>query len=184
MSTTFILSKVKNILPAHIKLIIYNSLFRSHLEYCCVAWGGVSNKLISSLQILQKRALRYVANTKANSHVNPLFLKYKQLNVKDMINSNLGIFMYHYNNSLLPNSFEDFFEKLQNHERHFCFKTNLIRSKSLTSFPSNMLPKFWNSLDLKIKRCSSLNSFKNNLMQHFHSKNYIMCKDKNCYSCT
>ena len=33
ISSTFALSKVKSVLPEKTKLIIYNSLFRSHLEF-------------------------------------------------------------------------------------------------------------------------------------------------------
>merc|ERR1711973_844449 len=42
-SSTFALSKVRNILPEKTKPLIYNSLFRSHLEYCIIACGK-SNK--------------------------------------------------------------------------------------------------------------------------------------------
>ena len=50
MSSTFALSKVRNILPEQIKLTIYNSLFRSHLDYCIIARGKSNNGLISHLQ--------------------------------------------------------------------------------------------------------------------------------------
>ena len=99
---------MKNILPEQTKLTIYNSLFRSHLDYCCIAWGSANNRLISQLQALQKRALRYIANTKINAHVNPIFLRFKLLNFKDTVYLNLGITMYQYNNNILPRSFENF----------------------------------------------------------------------------
>ena len=90
---TLALSKVRNILPEKTKLLIY-SLFRSHLEYCIIAWGK-SNKLqISKLQYLQKKCIRYISNSRSNAHVNPLLLKYDLLNVSDMVDYNLGIFMY------------------------------------------------------------------------------------------
>ena len=38
-SAVFALSSVKNILPSNIKLTIYNSLFRSFIEYGISAWG-------------------------------------------------------------------------------------------------------------------------------------------------
>jgi len=38
-SAVFALSSMKNILPNNIKLTIYNSLFRSFIEYGISAWG-------------------------------------------------------------------------------------------------------------------------------------------------
>ena len=56
-SATFALSNVKDILPECTKLTIYNSLFKSHLEYCNIAWGKSSKSLIRELQTLQKNHL-------------------------------------------------------------------------------------------------------------------------------
>ena len=92
-SANFVLSKVRNILPENTKLTIYNSLFKSHLDYCNLAWGKSNSNLLSKLQVIQKKAIRNVYNSKANAHVNPLFLKHGLLNVSDMINYNLGKFM-------------------------------------------------------------------------------------------
>ena len=55
-SATFALSQVKNILPEAIKLNIYNSLFRSHLEYCIVAWGNSQPTLLAQIYTLQKKS--------------------------------------------------------------------------------------------------------------------------------
>ena len=35
----FALSKLRNLLPKHIKYTVYNSLFRSHIEFGVTAWG-------------------------------------------------------------------------------------------------------------------------------------------------
>ena len=113
-SANFALSRVKRLLKEDTKLIIYNSLFRSHLEYCIIAWGNSDASQISKIQTLQKRALRNVANANYNAHVNPLFLKYRQLNVTDTFYYNIGIFMYKYTNSSLPKSFDDFLKKTSN----------------------------------------------------------------------
>ena len=183
LSSTFALSKVKNILPECTKLTIYNSLFRSHLEYCNIAWGKSNTKLMTELQSLQKKSLRYVANVKANAHVDPLFLKYKVLNVKDMVDYSSGIFMYKYTNNMIPCSFENFFEKLQNYERSLNFKTTFVKGKRLTSFPSSTLPKYWNSLSLEIKRSCSLITFKTRLTINLQSKYVQSCAKQNCFSC-
>ena len=182
-SATFALSKVKNILPEYTKLTIYNSLFKSHLDYCNIAWGKSNPKLIADLQTLQKKAIRYVANTKANAHVDPLFIKYKILKIKDMVDYNLGSFMYKFTYDRVPYSFKNFFERLQNHERNLNFRIYLLHSINLKSFPSYTLPCFWNSLSLVLKRSESLKSFKTQLKDYFHSFYSTRCTKHNCFSC-
>ena len=54
-SATFALSKVKNLLPENTKLTIYNSLFKSHLEYCNIAWGKANTSMVTEIQSLQKK---------------------------------------------------------------------------------------------------------------------------------
>ena len=182
-SSTFALSKVRNILPEKTKLLIYNSLFRSHLEYCIIAWGK-SNKLqISKLQSLQKKCIRYISNSRSNAHVNPLLLKYDLLNVSDMVDYNLGIFMYQHTYGGLPISFDNFFQKLHSHDRNLNYKIANLKHAHLKSIPVNSLPMFWNSLSLDIKRSISIHSFKTNLSDHLKLKYTISCNKQNCYSC-
>ena len=67
-SANFVLSKVRNILPENTKLTIYNSLFKSHLDYCNIAWRKSNSNLLSKLQVIQKKAMRNVCNSKANAN--------------------------------------------------------------------------------------------------------------------
>ena len=54
-SGNYAISMSKNILPQHIRLNLYNSLFRSHLEFGVLAWGGISNNKLKSIINLQKK---------------------------------------------------------------------------------------------------------------------------------
>ena len=182
-SATFALSKIKNVLPEKIKLTIYNSLFKPHIDYCNIAWGKSNDGLISQLQTLQKRSLRYVANAKSNSHVNPLFVKYNLLNVRDMIDYNTAIFMHKYTYNSLPSSFSNFFDKLYTHDRNLNYRTNLIRTNATKSIPSNFLPNLWNSLDITLKRIGSSKIFKNHYKKSLHSNYKLNCDKKNCFAC-
>lgn len=182
-SVTFALSKVKNLLPEKTKCLIYNSLFKSHLDYCNIAWGKSNNNLISQLLVLQKRALRYVANVKSNAHADPLYLRYKCLNVRDMTDFNMGIFMYQYTHKSLPCSFENIFQQLQNHDRNLNYVTHRVRSSCLKSNPLNILPVFWNSLCLELKRSSTLNVFKKRLYKSLQEKYISKCNIQNCFAC-
>ena len=41
-----------------VDLSMYNSLIQSHLEYGVLAWGSSTNKLITSINKMQKRCIR------------------------------------------------------------------------------------------------------------------------------
>ena len=66
-----ILNKLKHTLPQEIKLILYNSLIVPHINYCIMAWGFHSNRILK----LQKKALRIITLSKYNSHSEPLYKK-------------------------------------------------------------------------------------------------------------
>lgn len=68
-----ILTKLRFFLPQKIKLLIYNSLFFSHLNYCLLVWGNTTNANISKLHLIQKKAVRAVANSTYDAHTGPLF---------------------------------------------------------------------------------------------------------------
>ena len=139
--------------------------------------------MIKQLQVLQNKALRYISNSKANAHANPLLVKFKLLNVTDMVKLNYGVFMYQCTYNKLPCSFKQTFRKLQNHERNLNYVTNRVSHKCLKSNPLNILPNYWNSLSLDLKRCSSLVSFKRQLSQSFSSQYNTPCLERNCYTC-
>ena len=182
-SALYTLSKLRKLLPSHIKLTIYNSLFRSFIEYGVNCWGKAHNSKIKRLITLQKRACRYIDNAKYNSHTDKIFMKYNILKLDDLVNLNHACFMYKLVNNILPPSFNNLFEKLNNYDRTLSFKTLIINKNSLKSFPSFTLIKYWNELSLNLKRCSSLNVLRSKLKRKFFGKYDTVCRKSNCYSC-
>lgn len=68
-----ILSRVRFSLPKAVKLLIYKSLFLSHVNYCHLVWGTTTLTNIRKLHVIQKRAVRAVANAPYRSHTTPVF---------------------------------------------------------------------------------------------------------------
>jgi len=67
-SSIFALSQIKNILTLNIRLLVYNSLVRPHIEYGIVTWGGVKNSKLQKIRFLQKKAIREVNNSTFKAH--------------------------------------------------------------------------------------------------------------------
>ena len=55
-SSNFAIARSKNVLPLKIRKTIYDSLFKSHLEYGIMAWGGAQLGKLKQIKILQKSA--------------------------------------------------------------------------------------------------------------------------------
>ena len=70
-----VVRNVRNLLPSNIKHTIYNSLFRSFVEYGIAAWGRNRSPEMKKLWLLQKRAVRLIDNAKTASHSDPIFFK-------------------------------------------------------------------------------------------------------------
>ena len=77
-------------------------LFRSFVEYGIFAWGRNKSPEIKKNSLLQKRAVRIIDNARTVSHTDPLFLKYKILELNDLTEFIQATFMYKYTKHFLP----------------------------------------------------------------------------------
>ena len=81
-----IITRLKQYVPLYILKIIYNSLFVSIVSQ---QGGGVNLSHGHRLIKLQKKAIRYIAQSKYNSHTSPLF---KNLSVLTIVYTQNGLF--------------------------------------------------------------------------------------------
>ena len=79
------LVELKNIL-----LRIYNTLIVPHINYCLLAWGNKSGKILQ----LQKKAFRVVSCSRYISHMEPLFKFYDILQLNDIYKCKLLTLYY------------------------------------------------------------------------------------------
>lgn len=75
---TGILVRLRLLLPLKVKLLLYNSLFLSHINYCHLVWGNTTSSNINILFLLQKKAVRTILNAPFDAHTDPIF---DQLNI-------------------------------------------------------------------------------------------------------
>ena len=182
-NAVYALSKVKNCAPINAKLIIYNSLFKSFIEYGICAWGRSKSKNIDRIISLQKRAIRCIFNVKYNAHTDPIFLKLRVLKFNDLLNLNQSYFVHSFIYDKLPPSFNNFFSKLPSFDRNLSLCTTLLRNSQLKLLPSYTLPLLWNSLPLSTKRISSASKFKRTYAEKLLSSYSSTCSKTKCYSC-
>ena len=152
--------------PTNIKKNVYNSLFKSHLEYGLPCWGGVKHSKLKAINILQKKSIRNIAGKHFREHTNPIYKSLGFLKVQDLIEYQSSCFMYKYFNNKCPSSFENFFIPFRGENRTKSFILEVPLKKSMEHFPTYCLPKTWNSLNISHKNAESLRIFKDNLKDH------------------
>ena len=168
-SANFAISRVKTLFPCFIKKNIYNSLFKSHLEYGLICWGGVKPSKLHGLFMLQKKVIRHIAGKGIREHSDPLFKSLKILKLADLMKLQGSCFMYRHINKKCPPSFEDTFKQFHGDNRSKNYVPNFPLKASLNHFPSYQLPTTWNNLTLTYKSIDSLRMFKDNLKELFLS---------------
>lgn len=57
-----LIKRIRHFLPLEHRLILYNTLIKSSLEYCCTVWGSCSKEDLDRLLKFQKHAARVILN--------------------------------------------------------------------------------------------------------------------------
>ena len=181
-SANFVINQAKKLLPMNIRMLIYNSLVKSYLEYGILAWGNAKSKEIDKISVIQKKIIRNIYNSKYNAHTDPIYFCLKLLKFEDILQYNSIILMYKYVNSLLPDSFSEIFGQIN--QRSLCLKTKKISYKCLETFPKAFLPKFWNSIPMHLKYSTSMKELQSNIKSiMINAYDSFTCRKTNCFSC-
>jgi len=106
-----IIRKVRDLLNRDTLLSLYYTFVYPYMTYCNIIWGKAAKMHLLRLLLLQKRILRVVCNTHFLAHSEPLFKECKVLNIFQINSYSVGIFMFKYYKSQLPNIFNDMFVK-------------------------------------------------------------------------
>ena len=96
-----IIRKIKQFVPQHVLVNLYNSLVLPHINYCLLSWGIQQDRILK----LQKRAIRVVTYSRYNAHAEPLFKNLNILMVTDIIRLQQLKFGHRYINCNLPEYF-------------------------------------------------------------------------------
>ena len=162
--TIGILNRIKEFVLYSTMTTLYNSLIYPYLIYCNLVWGGTFQTNLSSLVILQKKAIRIIHSKPYGSHTKPLFYESKMLNLFDIHNYLLGIYMYNAESSQFTRTHT---YSTRNRDQLLPRFHRLALSQKCVSYSG---PVLWNSLPNDIKTCQSLTTFK------FHLKRYLVSK--------
>ena len=104
-SANYAIASSKNFLPYKIRKTLYNTLFKSHLEFGILAYGCAQKSKLGKIVTLQKKCVRHIANKEIRALSDPLFYKLNILKFEDRFNFKVNCFMHQYCTGKLPPSF-------------------------------------------------------------------------------
>ena len=184
-SVNYAIARTKSLPPLKVRMTLYNSLFKSHLEFGILAWGGVGSGKLRKISKLQKKCVRSVASKGHRSHTDPIFSSLNILKLEDLFILNCSAFMHKYTHNKLPQSFDNMFTPMSQPNRTCGFKLDKIKNNSLSQYPMFFLPKVWNANSLELKNTSSYNTFKKSLYKSLIAKYppILTCTDMACPDC-
>ena len=98
---TGVIFRLRRIYPREILLTLYNTLILPHLSYCILVWGSkIKNN--HPLLLLQKKAVRNIANEDYIAHSEPLCKSLNILKIPDIFTCSLWKFYYKLSKNQLP----------------------------------------------------------------------------------
>ena len=75
-----IVKRLRHVISFDILVMLYNTLILPHIDYCILAWGYQSDKIL----LLQKKCLRVITGSIFFAHSDPLFKSIGFLKVEDI----------------------------------------------------------------------------------------------------
>ena len=92
--STFLLSKVKDILTTTQLLHLYNAFLLPHLLYCCTVWGMNYATRCNKLLLMQKKAVRIIFNLPFLGHTSSHFKEHSILKFNELVKYKSLVIMY------------------------------------------------------------------------------------------
>ena len=103
------LKKLRPYINISTMVSLYYSFIYPYLMYCVHVWGKTYASNLDCLNKLQKRIARLIAGVPPREHTAPLFMKYGTLQMSQIADYNIGIFMYKIYYKEVPAIFDSYF---------------------------------------------------------------------------
>ena len=105
-----IIYRLKHVYPQQALLLIYNSIFISHINYGLLLWGTQLKEVFN----LQKKAVRIITCSDYIAHSEPLFKLLGLLKVQNLYQLKVLQFYYNLSYKLLPSYFDNYLDIINN----------------------------------------------------------------------
>ena len=175
-SGLYALNSVKHLVNITNMKSLYYTLIHHHLQYGNILWGSAPKTYTKRIEILQKKAIRAIANSEYNAHTTPLFKQFCIPKWSDIHNIQLGQLMYSVANHIAPKPLVSMF--LPNTHVHvhatrqlFDFHIPVTRMEYIRRSFMHSGPKLWLEIPVNIKHVKTSKLF-NRHLKSFYVQRY------------
>ena len=165
--TCSIVHKIRNHLSQRILLLLYNSMIKSHLQYCIMTWCNGNKTMVKKLQSSVNKFIRLIFKLNYRDSVKTLMQQYSLLTIHQLKELETASFMYKYLHDELPVTFRNLLDDNQlasNTSRQIGSQSNQFPRFCRIELTKQSLkyrgPLTWNSIPVAIRQNKSHNSFK------------------------
>ena len=183
----FQLIRLRKTLSKEHKIMIYNSLVKSHLEYGIQIWGQTKQKI--NIEKAQKKIIRIINGKNKYTHSEPLFHENNILKFDDLYKLRCLNTMHAIKNGDTPQAIKATLEwQPPTSRRSGLLKPPARNNKFSEKVFHLQFTTIWNQYfeennnDLQYL-CSTNKFFSYTITSNFLSKYYTKCTKQSCYSC-
>ena len=179
----------RNILNWKAKMMLYNALFKSHLEYGAVCYYDKLNKSqLEQLKKLQKKAVRLIFRAPINSHTKNLFYYSKITPVEKLYHYEAVKFIFKNKNELYRDQQPEILRNLISNDPNIrttrltddYYKIKIHRDYKKGHALYDIISE-WNSAEVAIKASGNMQSLKWQIRNNI--KSFEKCTQKECVIC-
>ena len=164
--TTGIISKVRHLLPRFGTRTLYVTLVEPYLSYCNIVWAqSKPTTYLDKIFRTQKKYCRLITFSHFQAHSEPLFRQLSLLNIYQLYQYQLGLFMFQQLRGLTPSpGLFSFVTNASIHD-HFTRQHAKLHIKPCRTKKRRMTvvfqgPNLWNTLPPTLTECTSLTLFR------------------------
>ena len=166
-----ILSRLRQFIDVNVSLMLYYALIYPYLSYCNIVWASNYPTRLKSLRVLQKRIVRIIFHLPPSSSCRSKMVDNNLLSVSQINTFLISIFMYKYDNHMLPSSFEDFFVRSSQVHSHGLrsmnyFRTDFARTNCKFFSIRCSGPRIYSNIPTSISSLESISLFKKSLTKY------------------
>ena len=172
-----LLYKLRHFVPKSTLSSLYNAFIMPHINYGLINWSSATKTNLTPIKRCLKKAVRAINFAKARDHSLPLFKKQNLLCFDDIVELEIGKFMFSVENRILDPIFLEMFEKTN--ERHTrctrqATRNDFIHPKTKLSVVKRTITytgvTTWNKIPSEIKISKTKAMFSKKLSYHLRQK--------------
>ena len=174
-----ILAKARRKLNKSCLINLYYSFAYPYFIYCNQVWGSNYRTCLEKIFLIQKKIIRIITSSPYRAHTEPLFIANRLLDVYDINDYMVSIFMCKTITPEIPTLFSSFFRRNNSIHSH----NTRISEDLYVPYARTNVRKFsmringaviWNSIPDMIKSSSTLNIFKISLKKYLLQRKISM----------